>query len=67
MKETNHEIHMFLGKGRIDESSDDLIGEMRAFIFYLRQQKDTDYDFNCAEELLNEAGFTTWCSQKQES
>jgi hypothetical protein len=56
MKNTEYEVHMFLGKGRISGNLNYPVGEVHAFIFYLLQYKDTDYDLDNAEETINEIG-----------
>jgi hypothetical protein len=56
MKDIKYEIHLFLGKGRVNENSHFPAGEMHAFIFYLRQEKNSELDWITAEELITEAG-----------
>lgn len=56
MNTTEYEVHIFLGKGRIIGDLNYPIGEVHAFIFYLRQIKDNDYDLDNAEEIINEIG-----------
>jgi hypothetical protein len=56
MKDLKYEIHMFLGKGRVNEKSHYPIGEIHAFILYLRQPKNSELDWITAEDLITDSG-----------
>lgn len=56
MKNLIYEIHIFLGKGRVDENWHYPVGEMHAFIFYLRQTKGSELDWFTAEQKIAESG-----------
>lgn len=53
------EVHMYLGVACVtDKASYDYpIGEKHAFLFYLKEDKNAEYNPDRAEELISKLGF----------
>lgn len=53
------EIHQYVGSACIAEESDSEypVGEKHAFLFYLKESKDSEYNLVKAEEIIADFGF----------